>query len=168
MPPAGRHTILFLSAASRPLRQRLEVHVRQYDTREVLLATLLLLGPTWAVAQDRAAEVLAQARVALGAASSSAVTSLAVKATVRRVVATMNMEISSDLQLEYLKPGRYRRTEAINIGAVAREVTMGLRGDQFFYEDGGMGAAMGVDPRAPRVPCVFRPSRGCGTTSLAS
>ena len=104
-----------------------------------------------ALAQDRAQEVLAQARDALGnKAALTGITSLSVGATVRRVMQMAgNMEISSDVQIEFLLPDKYRRTEAVSIGAISRTVIVALSGDQILYDDGGAAAAMGVDPAAP-------------------
>jgi hypothetical protein len=109
---------------------------------------LVLAGST--LAQDRAQEVLAQARAALGNKAALAnVTAVTVGATVRRVIPAVGMELNSDVQLEFLFPDKYRRTEAITIGPVSRTVSVGLSGDQLLYDDGGAAAMMGTDPTAP-------------------
>jgi len=109
---------------------------------------LVVTGP--AFAQDRAQEVLAQARAAMGNKGlPTPVTSLAVAATVRRVVPGLGMEMNSDVQLEFLFPDKYRRTENISIGPVTRTVSLGLNGDDLLYDDGGAAAMTGLDPKAP-------------------
>jgi hypothetical protein len=122
--------------------------VRRRATRTILVISMLstVLPSAAARAQDKASEVLAQARDAIGVKPSLTVTSLGVKATVRRMNPAMGMEVASDVQLECLLPGRYRRTETINVGAMTIEVTVGMNGDEFFYDDGGRSAALGLDP----------------------
>ncbi len=110
---------------------------------------LVLLVGVPAFAQDRAQEVLAQARSAMGIKGDAAVTSLTVGANVRRVVPTVNMELTSDVQLEFLFPDKYRRTENISIGAVSRTISTGINGSDLLYDDGGIAAMTGVDPKAP-------------------
>jgi len=122
--------------------------MRQLAKRTVLVVSILSTIPPTAAAraQDVASEVLAQARDAIGVKPALALTSLAVTATVRRSGSAMPMEISSDVELECLLPGRYRRTESISFGGMTREVTLGMNGDALFYDDGGAAAAMGIDP----------------------
>ena len=110
----------------------------------------LLTVAASAPAQDRAQEVLAQARTAMGSKGElTGVTSLAVGASVRRVIAAVGMELTSDVQLEFLLPDKYRRTENISMGAISRTVSMGLNGADLFYDDGGAAAMTGIDPKAP-------------------
>ena len=111
---------------------------------------LLLAVAASAFAQDRAQEVLAQARSAMGSKGElTAVTSLAVGASVRRVVQAVGMELNSDVQLEFLLPDKYRRTENISIGAITRTISMGLNGADLLYDDGGAAGMTGMDPKAP-------------------
>jgi hypothetical protein len=116
----------------------------------VAVFALSLVLAAAASAQDRAQEVLGQARSALGnPATLTGVTSLSVGATVRRVVQTVGMELSSDVQLEFLFPDKYRRTESMSVGPVSRTIIMAVNGDQLMYDDGGMAAMVGMDPSAP-------------------
>jgi hypothetical protein len=109
---------------------------------------LFVVAP--AAGQDRAQEVLAQARAAMGIKGDAApVASLAVGATVRRVVPAVNMEMNSDVQLEFLFPDKYRRTENITIGPVSRTISTGINGADLLYDDGGIAAITGVDPKTP-------------------
>lgn len=102
-------------------------------------------------AQDRAHDAVAQARSALDTkASVAGATSLSVGATVRRVLQTAGgMEITSDVQLEFLLPDKYRRTESMTFGPVSRVITMALSGDELMYDDSGAAAMTGKDPTAP-------------------
>lgn len=125
-------------------------------TRSSLLAFALLvivslaLAPATASGQDRAQDVLAQARAAAGAKTApQGVTSLAVGANVRRVVPSVGMELTSNVQLEFLFPDKYRRTEEMTIGPVTRTISTGLNGADLLYDDGGAAAMMGMDPKAP-------------------
>jgi hypothetical protein len=111
---------------------------------------LLLTVAASALGQDRAQEVLAQARAAMGNKGAlTGVSSLAVGASVRRVVPAVGIELTSDVQLEFLLPDKYRRTENISIGAMTRTISMGLNGADLFYDDGGAAAMTGIDPKAP-------------------
>lgn len=119
--------------------------------RASLVASALFLAvasPAWA--QDRAQEVLAQARAAVAKKGElNAVGSLSVGASVRRVIPGVGMELTSDVLLEFLLPDKYRRTENITVGPMTRTVSMGLNGADLFYDDGGAAAMTGIDPTAP-------------------
>lgn len=112
----------------------------------VLLATALAAQ---AGAQDRTADVLAQARDAIGLRPPLTLTSLAVTATVRRRSPIASTEFTTEARLEWLLPGRYRRTErpSPRPGAMSLEITHGVSGDDLFFDGGG--PAAGIDPTAP-------------------
>ncbi len=119
--------------------------------RASLAASIVLLTvAASALAQDRAQEVLAQARSAMGNKGElPAVTSLAVGASVRRVIPAVGMELNSEVLLDFLLPDKYRRTENITVGPVTRTVSMGFNGADLLYDDGGAAAMTGMDPKAP-------------------
>lgn len=108
--------------------------------------------------QDRAQEVLTRARQALGGeAALKTVTSLAVKAAVRTVVTATGREILSDVEVELLRPDKFRKSQVIALGAIRLEMITGLSGDRLFVDDGGLSAAAGVDPLAgPRRAVMVR------------
>lgn len=101
-------------------------------------------------APDRAQDVLARARTAMfGQASQAAITSLVITASVKRVVQSIGAEMTSAVELEFLLPDTYRRTENISVSGMTRRISTGLRSEAFFYDDGGAAAAAGMDPTAP-------------------
>lgn len=111
---------------------------------------LLLTVAASGFAQDRAQEVLAQARSAVAKKGElTGVTSLAVGGSVRRVVPGVGMELNSEVMLDFLLPDKYRRTENFTIGPMTRTVSMGLNGADLLYDDGGAAAMTGMDPKAP-------------------
>ncbi len=117
--------------------------------RSLAVAMVVLLLAAQAGAQDRAQQLLAQAREALGdKKATSAVTSLSATASVRRVAKMFNREIPSEVQLDLLLPDKYRRSESMNMGVMTVELTVAMNGDKLFYDDGGMAKMAGVDPMA--------------------
>lgn len=113
----------------------------------IALALLVLPLAAQAGAQDRAQQVLAQAREALGDKKIT-VTGLSATASVRRVIKTFNTEVSSEVQVDLLLPDKYRRTELISTPMMNLEVTVAMSGDKLLYDDGGMAKMAGVDPMA--------------------
>ena len=111
--------------------------------------TLCCIGPVTS-AEDRLADVLTQARHAIGIDTPQTnLTSLSVDATVRRVLNAGAIDLSSQVHLDFILPDKYRRSEAVSMGPVSRTVTLGLAGEELLYEDGGVASMMGADPRAP-------------------
>jgi hypothetical protein len=102
-------------------------------------------------AQQRAEQVLAQARTAMDAGGTlKSIASLSVDASVRRVVESpAGLELTRDLRLEFLLPDSYRRTESTSIGTVSRAITMAVTNEGFVYDDGGVAAMVGRNPAAP-------------------
>jgi hypothetical protein len=124
--------------------------------RPLCYALISVVAWSWAtagspLAQDRAGDVIAQARHAISRnVAAAGVSSLSIGAKVRRVLqASGGMEVTSDVQLEFLLPERFRRTESMTFGAVSREITMGLNGNDLLWDDGGAAALLGRDPTAP-------------------
>lgn len=124
--------------------------------RPLCCALISVVAWSWAtagspLAQDRAGDVIAQARQALGRdAAATGLTSLSIGAKIRRVLqASGGMEVTSDVQLEFLLPERFRRTESMAFGPVSRVITMGVNGVDLLYDDGGAAALLGRDPTVP-------------------
>jgi hypothetical protein len=112
----------------------------------LVLSSIVVSIAAAAAGQDRAAQVLTDARRAIGNLNAvQAVSSISTKATVRRVMKEMNnIEMSGNLELEMVLPDKFRRTETISFGPISRTIVSGVNGDEMFYDDGGALAAAGI------------------------
>jgi len=107
----------------------------------VVLSALAAPSP----AQDRAQEVLAQARQALGnQATLDGITSLKATGTIRP--ANTDIQMSLDVDWEFLLPDKYRKTDTFGFGSFRATLITGVSGDRLLYDDGGRAAAAGMDP----------------------
>ncbi len=116
-------------------------------THLLLVAFAFLAFAGAARAQDRAQQLLGQARQAAGIdAAAKDVATFAAKASVKTVSPQINMEIAADTDVELIVPDKFRKTQSISIAGQSLEVTTGVNGDTMLYDDGGRAAALGVDP----------------------
>ncbi len=97
-------------------------------TITVLLAAVAVAGTArHAAAQDKATEVLAATRKAIGDKKLEALKTLSVEASMQRNVNTMQM--SSDVEILLDLPGRYLRSDS-STGPMAMALTVGFNGDK--------------------------------------
>ena len=107
--------------------------------------------------KSRAEELLAQARAALGGdARLKAVQSLSASGQTRQVVGDGNEDeqIQGEIQLDFLLPDKYMRTETTSVGGGMAEVTriIGINGDQIFRDAHSSGGGMIMIRQPPNDP----------------
>jgi hypothetical protein len=123
----------------------------------VLLAFAAASGTAWnAAAEDKATEVLAATRKAIGDKKLEALKTLSVEASMQRNVNTM--QIASDVEILLELPGRYRRSDS-STGPMSMSLTVGFNGDSVirpanssFTAGGGMVIRMGPGGPAGAMP----------------
>jgi hypothetical protein len=124
-----------------------------------LTMALLLMAAT-ALARggdDKAQELMAQARAALGGeAKLKGVQSLTASGKARMVVKTDDGEeqVESELELNYLLPDKYMKSETSSMGDGLVEITRisGINGDQVFRDARSTGGGMVMIRNAPDDP----------------
>src|SRR5262245_47881164 len=101
----------------------------QISTMRVLACVVALACVKTVAAQDdKATEVLAGARKAIGGKKLDALTSLSVQAAAERNVG--NFQMKSDLELLLGLPDKYLRSESSNSPMVSMSNTMGFNGER--------------------------------------
>lgn len=118
-----------------------------------MLMTALTLGGYLAQATGdaRAAELLRQARAALGGPALDAVDSLSATGTVRR--AAGDRQLAGDLTLQIQLPDRMLRTDSLSPdGGLTLETSQGIRGDQLLRAARTFNTPPGAIIRTPPPP----------------
>lgn len=107
----------------------------------VLVAGTLPQNPIRAE-QDKAAEIVAQARKAIGGSTLDTLKTFSAEARVSRNVANMQLTTETELLLEM--PDKYLRSEVSTGGPISMNSTIGFNGDKALGRMGGAPAAGGA------------------------
>lgn len=112
-----------------------------------LTAAFLLALATAATAQDsadRARQLIEQARAALGGEKIKAIQSLSVSGKYRRIVQADMPEMAGEIEIDFLLPDKYVKTETMNLPVGDGYITRidGINGDQPFRDTRTTGGGM--------------------------
>ncbi len=135
-------------------------------TTHLLLVAFALIAPGGvARAQDRAQELLGQARHAAGIdAAAAPVTTFSAKAAVK--TALPQMEVTADNDLEFILPDKYRKVMNISIAGMNIQTTTGVNANRLIYDDGGRAAAQGLDMKTGPLAQELLTASRCENLSL--
>ncbi len=127
---------------------------RRHLVSRGVLAAMVACGGLPATAQDRAAEVLAAARQAIGGRQLEELKTLAVDASMRRNAGAM--QTAADVELLIELPDKYLRTDVFSGGPMGGGFSIGFNGDRAIrppgsslLPGGGMVIRMGAGPGGP-------------------